>query len=122
MPKSRVHSRKHPDPSISQSVDSEGARRAGSMGQASKVREAILEAARALYAKGGYAGVTMRAIGEQLSIRAPSLYHHFDGKEQIFAELQNRGLIIMQGMMTQLLTRDPIDDVRKWYLRYYEFS
>lgn len=96
--------------------------RAARSDEGGEVRAAILEAARGLYTQGGYAGVTMRAIATQLGIRAPSLYHHFVSKEEIFLALQERTLQLLQSMMVQPATTDPIEDVRQWYWQYYEFS
>lgn len=50
-------------------------------------REKIIEAALDLFSRNGFAGTSMRAIAEQVGIRASSLYAHFEGKEAIFSAL-----------------------------------
>src|SRR5262249_35634383 len=90
--------------------------------RAAVVRTAILEAARSLYATGGYAAVTMRAIAEQLGFSAPSLYHHFVSKEEIFAALQERSAQMLLEAELQPAAVDPLEDLRLFYRRYYEFS
>lgn len=48
----------------------------------------IIAAARDLLESEGPESVTMRRIGERLGIRAPSLYKHVSGREQILAGVQ----------------------------------
>src|SRR4051812_30011310 len=43
-------------------------------------RREILEAAWALIREDGWAGLTLRAVGARVGMRAPSLYTHFDSK------------------------------------------
>ena len=50
-------------------------------------RERILEAAAALFATRGYAGTSTRDIAAEVGIRQPSLFHHFETKRAIIAEL-----------------------------------
>lgn len=85
------------------------------------MRAAILEAARALYRDGGFAGVTMRAIAHQLGIRAPSLYHHFVSKEAIFVALQEQALVLLKERL-HMDVADPMASVRQFFWGYYEFS
>ncbi len=85
------------------------------------MRAAILEAALGLYRAGGYAGVAMRAVADQLGIQAPSLYHYFVSKEAIFRELQEQTLSLLVETLRPSLP-DPLEDMRQYYWRYYEFS
>ena len=55
-------------------------------------RERILEAAAVLFATRGYAGTSTRDIAREVGIRQPSLFHHFDSKQSIIAELLDRDL------------------------------
>ena len=50
-------------------------------------REKILDAALTLFAKNGYDGTSMEEISSEVGIKAPSLYKHFKGKEDIFNTL-----------------------------------
>ena len=47
----------------------------------------IVDAARTLIEAGGSAALTMRALGERLGIRAPSLYKHFPDKGAVEAQV-----------------------------------
>lgn len=49
--------------------------------------EQIVDAARVLVEEGGSAALTMRALGERLGIRAPSLYKHFPDKGAVEAQV-----------------------------------
>jgi AcrR family transcriptional regulator len=55
-------------------------------------REEILEAARGLLEEQGAAALTMRRLGERLGIKAPSLYKHVAGKQELEAALIALGL------------------------------
>lgn len=59
-------------------------------------REAILTAAKSLFAQRGYHGTGMNDIASALGIKAPSLYNHIDSKQAILRE-------IMLTTMTTLL-------------------
>ncbi len=50
-------------------------------------RGRILLAASALFAQRGYFGTSTRDIADAVSIRQPSLFHHFEAKHEIFRTL-----------------------------------
>ncbi|MBR6404769.1 MAG: TetR/AcrR family transcriptional regulator [Lachnospiraceae bacterium] len=50
-------------------------------------REKILEAALSLFAEKGYNGTSVGQIAKSVGIKAPSLYKHFKGKEDILNTL-----------------------------------
>jgi AcrR family transcriptional regulator len=56
------------------------------MGEMDK-RGQILEVAEELFARKGYGQTTMREIAERLDMKKPSLYHHFQSKEDIYSTL-----------------------------------
>ncbi len=86
-------------------------------------RQAILDTARVLYRKGGYAAVTMREIATRLGIKAPSLYHHFRSKDDIFAMLQERAFELqLQAELRARPNPDALEDLREYFWRYSEFS
>jgi len=64
----------------------------------------------------------MRAIADQLGLKASSLYHHFVSKEQIFLALQERAMQMIAAAENHPPLRDPVDDLRLFFWRYYEFS
>lgn len=63
----------------------------------------IVSAARALLEREGRDGLTMRALGEALGIRAPSLYKHVRDKEDIEALLQADALREIGEAMREVL-------------------
>jgi TetR/AcrR family transcriptional regulator, cholesterol catabolism regulator len=57
---------------------------------ASGTREQILSVSAGLFARHGITGTTMRAIAGGCSIKAASLYHYFDSKDEIVAAIMTR--------------------------------
>jgi AcrR family transcriptional regulator len=53
----------------------------------SSTRGRILLAASALFAQRGYFGTSTRDIADEVQIRQPSLFHHFQAKHEIFRTL-----------------------------------
>jgi AcrR family transcriptional regulator len=49
-------------------------------------RQQILEAFVSIASTKGYESVTMRSIGERVDMKAPSIYRHFRGREEIVTE------------------------------------
>jgi AcrR family transcriptional regulator len=62
---------------------------AGAM-SAADTREQILSVSAELFARNGIAGTTMRAIADRCSIKAASVYHHFESKDEIVAAIMRR--------------------------------
>ncbi len=54
------------------------------------IREAILDAAIAVFARKGYRAATMHEIAREAGYTAPSLYNYFAGKQPIFEALVER--------------------------------
>lgn len=60
----------------------------------SEARERVLQAAQTLFHEHGYQAVTMRHLADSLDMRQASLYYHApQGKEQLFVEVTERGLV-----------------------------
>ncbi len=55
--------------------------------QAAETREAILAAARTLFAAQGYASASLAEIVEAAGVTKGALFHHFDRKEDVFLEV-----------------------------------
>jgi AcrR family transcriptional regulator len=53
-------------------------------------REALIEAARPLFAERGYAGVSTEEIVRAAGVTRGALYHHFDGKKDLFEAVYER--------------------------------
>jgi AcrR family transcriptional regulator len=72
-------------------------------------REAIADAAIALFDVRGYHGTRMKDIGEHLGIRAPSLYNHVDSKQELLREIM---FDYMEGLLGEhRLAIDSTDNV-----------
>src|SRR5262245_33597861 len=55
-----------------------------------RIREAILDAAIAVFARKGFQAATMQEIAREAGYTAPSLYNYYPGKRQIFEALVDR--------------------------------
>lgn len=59
----------------------------GSYAKTRKTREAILEAALAVFAKGGYRSGSIREVAEAVGMSEAGLLHHFPSKSALLAEV-----------------------------------
>lgn len=55
--------------------------------QAAETREAVLRAARQLFASQGYAAASVAAIAEAAGVTKGALFHHFENKEELFLQI-----------------------------------
>lgn len=63
------------------------------MGRSGLDKDTIVDAAESLFSERGYAGVTLRDIGNLVNLRHASLYYHFPaGKEELFVAVTRRSL------------------------------
>jgi TetR/AcrR family transcriptional regulator len=77
----------------------------GRLRKGAETAERILNAAEELFAESGYAGTTLRDIASRAEIRNPSIYNHFDGKENLYLAVLERGLRPMLELFRQLTTK-----------------
>jgi TetR/AcrR family transcriptional regulator, cholesterol catabolism regulator len=56
-------------------------------------RRHILDCAARLFRKQGFAATSLRDIAQAAGMRAASLYHHFDSRDEIVVEVLNRGVL-----------------------------
>ena len=59
-------------------------------GQVQEVRDSILDAAIAVFARKGYRAATMQEIAREAGYTAPSLYNYYPGQREIFEALVDR--------------------------------
>jgi AcrR family transcriptional regulator len=87
------------------------------------MRRAILDAARRLFVREGYAHVSMRRIAERIDYSAAAIYLYFPAKADIFFALAEDGLRRFEAAMSEPGHEDDLNaalEERFW--RYYEFS
>ena len=87
-------------------------------------RTAILGAATKLFGERGFAGVGMEDIGAAVGIAGPSIYNHFDSKENILVAILDRGNSILQAYMDRELIRatGPAEVLHRLLASYTEFA
>jgi AcrR family transcriptional regulator len=68
-------------------------------------QEQILKAAAALFVKQGYAGTSIRDIGNQVGLLAGSVYHHFPSKEDLFVAIHREGFRQLVARIEDALAR-----------------
>ena len=56
-------------------------------------KQAILDAAQEILARGGYAGLSMRELSRQSGLAKSTLYHYFQDKHQIYLSVLERDLL-----------------------------
>jgi AcrR family transcriptional regulator len=70
----------------------------GAYAKSERTRAAILEAALAVFAKGGYRKGSLREIADSVGISEAGLLHHFKSKSVLLAEvLDLRSEILLEG-------------------------
>jgi TetR/AcrR family tetracycline transcriptional repressor len=72
--------------------------------------EAVVEAAARVLARDGYAGLTMRAIADDLGVQAPALYWYVPGKEALERLLFDH---LMAGLVIELTAEDWQGQIRQ---------
>jgi AcrR family transcriptional regulator len=55
-------------------------------------QEQIVDAAERIVAAGGHGALTMAEVAARLGIKAPSVYKHFSGREELLAHVVERGM------------------------------
>jgi AcrR family transcriptional regulator len=92
-----------------------------------KVRQAILDAARDLFVKQGFDQVSIRKIAERIEYSPAAIYSYFPGKDDIFFALAEEGFrLLCGGWLDEPELLEPGDDcldkIRHICLHFYDFS
>lgn len=88
-----------------------------------KTRDAILDAARDLFAERGVEAVTMREIAKRVGYSATALYLHFKDKETLIRDLCDTDfLTLAHGLQAISQIADPIERLRQLGLGYVHFA
>jgi AcrR family transcriptional regulator len=79
-------------------------------------RDKILDAAEALFAKRGYAGVGLSEVAEVVGLGKSSLFHHFKTKAQLYAAVAARILARIEEHLVRSLAKggDPATRLERW--------
>jgi len=79
-------------------------------------REKILEVAEAHFARRGFSGVGLREVAEAAGLGKSSLFHHFQGKAQLYFEVLERVLARIQERLEPALARNgaPLERLEGW--------
>ncbi|SHG09987.1 TetR/AcrR family transcriptional regulator [Ornithinibacillus halophilus] len=87
-------------------------------------REAIMEAARDLFAEKGFQHVSMRQIATKLNYSHGAIYYHFKNKAELFYALVEKHFDMLDHTLDEIVA-EPIDDtekLRRILLGYIEFG
>lgn len=79
-------------------------------------RDRILDAAEALFARRGYAGVGMREVADAAGLGKSSLFHHFHTKADLYVAVAQRMLDVFERRLTRALAAggDPRERLDRW--------
>lgn len=79
--------------------------------QSESTRAALIAAARPLFAQRGYAGIGTEEIVRAAGVTRGALYHHFDGKRELFAAVYEVVEAELVGRIAQdaMSSRNPLD-------------
>ena len=86
------------------------------------VTAAILDAARELFIAEGYQSVSIRKIAEKIEYSPAAIYGYFPSKDDIFYALAEEGFRMLLDRAQEPPGPDPLEDVRRAFLSFYEFS
>ncbi|MCY4428560.1 MAG: TetR/AcrR family transcriptional regulator [Halieaceae bacterium] len=64
--------------------------------------ERILDAAENLFAEKGYSSTSLGEVAEEVGIRSPSLYNHFENKQALYSAVMDRLLELFSKPLTEL--------------------
>jgi AcrR family transcriptional regulator len=65
----------------------------------------ILSAARVIIEAGGPEALTMRSLGERMSMKAPSLYKHFSSKAALYSAIIDSTFLELGGVLHEAVAR-----------------
>ena len=87
-------------------------------------RSRALEAAEELFAEGGVAGVTMRALSKALGCSPMTAYRYFDNQEHLMAALRAQafGRLALSQRAAAEATEEPLARIKALRLAYIRFA
>lgn len=91
--------------------------------EAQETRRRIMDAARDLFVEKGYDATSMRAIARKIEYTPTAIYHHFENKDALIAELCARDFLELAARFNKVARiDDPIERIHKAGEAYVEFA
>lgn len=91
--------------------------------EAQETRRRIMDAARDLFVEKGYDATSMRAIAKKIEYTPTAIYHHFESKDALIAELCARDFLELAARFNNAgRIDDPIERIRRSGEGYVEFA
>src|SRR5213596_572134 len=88
-----------------------------------QTRQKILDAARRMFVQRGYEATTMRAIAAKIGYTPTAIYHHFEDKEALVAELSALDFrAFAQALQDFGAVADPVERLRRTGRAYVAFG
>jgi len=88
-----------------------------------QTRQKILDAARRMFVQRGYEATTMRAIAAKIGYTPTAIYHHFEDKEALVAELSALDFrAFAQALRDIGAVADPVERLRRTGRAYVAFG
>jgi len=75
-----------------------------------RTRERILDAAAACFRERGFAATRLSDVAERAQLQTPSLYYHFDSKEELIEEVLALGVTRTFAHVQEKVSEAPADD------------
>lgn len=86
-------------------------------------REKILDAARELFLRDGYEGVSMRKVADLIEYSPTAIYVHFADKEELFRELCHQDFGRLAGVFQSAARiEDPVEQLKQIGRAYIDFG
>ena len=85
-------------------------------------RDKILREAEKLISAQGVYGFNLKAIAEKLSIRTPSIYKHFPGKDDIVIELSRKFIVGLSNQFRLNTEQEPNTNLMDGLSKFVEFN
>jgi AcrR family transcriptional regulator len=86
------------------------------------LRRSILDAARELFAQEDYHAISMRRIADKIEYSPTAIYLHFTDKEEILFCLVEEGFSLLNGHLTSIAIKDPVERLRIGGRAYFDFA
>ncbi|MBE2240212.1 MAG: TetR/AcrR family transcriptional regulator [Caldilineaceae bacterium] len=83
-------------------------------------KQVILDAARDLFVKYGYEGLSIRDLAEQCGLAKATIYHHFQDKQDIFLSVLGHAALTMHQRIVEAAARGetPVEKLRAMVYAY----